>query len=79
MPGECLVKDYISIKYVKAIGIPYVKIIREKGKEYTDNLLNDIKLLMNKCDISIPIVDTSRYNQILVPAKKEIKTKKLNK
>ena len=65
MPGEYLSKDYIPIEYVKAIGIPYIRMVREKGSAYTDNLLNDIKLLMEKYDISLAIVDTSRFNQLL--------------
>jgi len=73
MPGECMCKDYISIDYVKAIGVPYAKLVREKGYNYADNLLKDIELLMQKYNIYLPIVDTSRYNQILITIKETSK------
>lgn len=79
MMGECLCKDYISIEYIKAIGVPYTKMVRDKGYEYMDKLLNDIVLLMIEYDKMIPIVDTSRYNQILVPVNENIKIKYLKK
>ena len=79
LPGECMCKDYIPLEYIKAIGIPYLKLIRTKGKEYTDKLLTDIELLMKQYEIYLPIVDISRYNQILVPVKEKNKTKHLKK
>ena len=79
LPGECMCKDYIPIEYIKAIGVPYLKISREKGEEYTNKLLTDIKTLMKQYNLQLPIVDTSRYNQILIPVKEIIKTKQIKK
>ena len=79
LPGECMCKDYIPIEYIKAIGVPYLKISREKGEEYTIRLLTDIKTLMKQYNLQLPIVDTSRYNQILIPVKEIIKTKQIKK
>ena len=42
MMGECLCKDYISIEYIKAIGVPYTKMISDKGYEYMDRLFMKI-------------------------------------
>lgn len=67
-PGECMCKDYISLEYIRAIGIPYQKLIQTKGQVYTDKLINDLILLMNKYNITMPIVDTSRYNFTLTPS-----------
>lgn len=65
MQGEYLCKDFVPIEMVKAIGFPY-QLLRLRGKaEYADNLIKDIKTLMEKYDIYLPIVDTSRYNAIL--------------
>lgn len=62
MIGECLVKDYIDFSYIKAIGFPYRYLVNIKGQEYTENLLNDLYLLMHRYDITLSIVDTSKYN-----------------
>lgn len=80
LPGEYMCKDYIPLEYVKAIGVPYNKLVRERSKEYVDKLLNDIELLMQKYNIQLPIVDTSRYNQLLTTLKtktQKIKTKEI--
>ena len=81
MQGECLVKNYIDFKYIKAIGIPYQKLIESKKEKYTNKLIEDIKKLMEQYSIKLPIVDTSRYNHIIInPKQKEHKLiKKLNK
>lgn len=57
MQGECLCKDSISFEMVKAIGVSY--------NNY--NLIDDIKKLMSKYNINIPIVETSEHNKILIP------------
>ena len=62
MIGECLVKDYVDFSYIKAIGFPYKYLMTIKGQEYTENLLNDLYLLMHRYDITLSIVDTSKYN-----------------
>lgn len=65
MMGECMCKDLIQLDMVKAIGVPYKK-LRLQGREpYAIQLIEDIKELMNKYDVYLPIVDTSRYNSIL--------------
>lgn len=75
MNGECLVKDFISIDYIKAIGVPYQKLVSVGKEEYANQLLKDIQELMKKYNINLPIVDTSRYNHILIDAKPTIKRK----
>ena len=62
MIGECFVKDYIDFEYIKAIGFPYYYLTKTEGKDYTKNLLNDLYLLMEKYNIVLSIVDTSKYN-----------------
>ena len=62
MDGECLVKDYIDFSYIKAIGFPYQYLVKTKGEYYTNNLLNDLYLLMEKYNIVLSIVDPSKYN-----------------
>lgn len=77
MIGECLVKDYIDFSYVKAIGFPYQYLVNTKGAYYTKNLLNDLYLLMEKYNIVLSIVDTSKYNHKIITTNhtyKKIKT-----
>ena len=77
MQGECLVKDYINFEYVKGIGIPYQKLIELGKEDYVKKLIKDIVLLMEQYNIKLPIVDTSRYNRIIIDInKKEYKLKK---
>lgn len=80
MQGECLVKDYIDFKYIKAIGIPYQKLIQLEKQNYANKLIEDIIKLMEQYNVILPIVDTSRYNHIIInPKIKEHKLiKKLN-
>ena len=66
MIGECFVKDYIDFSYIKAIGFPYRYLTTIKGQDYTENLLNDLYLLMQKYNIILPIVDTSKYNHPII-------------
>ena len=66
MRGECLKKDFIPIEMVKAIGIPYQKLKDQGKEEYALTLIEDIQKLMTKHQIILPIVDTSRYNRLLV-------------
>lgn len=76
MQGECLIKDYISLDYVKAIGVPYLKLMRQGKQEYADKLIDDIQKLMEQYNINLPIVDTSRYNYILIDTNKKLENKK---
>lgn len=81
MNGEYLCKDFIPLDMVKAIGVPYQKLRLQGKKEYADTLIEDIKKLMEKYDLNLPIVDTSRYNFILYePNNKEYirDTRKVN-
>jgi len=75
MHGECFVKDYIDISYIKAIGIPYYELTNQGQKEIANNLIIDINNLMIKYNIKLPLVDTSRYNFPL--SKEKTKTKVL--
>jgi len=65
MQGECMCKDFIPLDMVKAIGIPYQKLRLQGNGAYANKLIEDIKILMEKYDIYLPIVDTSRFNAIL--------------
>lgn len=71
MQGECFVKDYIPIDFVKAIGVPYQKLLSEGKQEYANKLLIDVQILMKKYNINLSIVDTSRYNRILIDIKQK--------
>lgn len=74
MRGECMCKDFIPIDFIKAIGVPYQRLISYGQKEFADKLIEDIQCLMKQYNISLPIVDTSRYNLVLVGEK--LKNKK---
>lgn len=64
--GEYLVKDYISLDNVKAIGIPYSELLSE-GKSYlAERWKEDIKALLEIYDLNLPIVDTSSKNCSLI-------------
>ena len=58
-------KDYIPLEMVKAVGVPYQKLRLQGNEEYAIRLIEDIKELMNKYCVYLPIVDTSRYNKII--------------
>lgn len=66
MRGECLVKDFIPLNYVKAVGVPYTYWCNINKEELAINLLNDLIALMDEYEVMLPIVDTSRYNDLLV-------------
>lgn len=72
LPGECMCKDFIPLEYVKAIGVPYRHLIRTKGRSYADKLIEDIVVLMNKYNISFPIVAPGSCNKILVAQTDEL-------
>lgn len=71
MQEEFMCKDCIDIELIKAVGVPYEYYMVFKGIEYADNILNDVKNLIDKYQLNIPIVDTSNYNKILIESKKE--------
>lgn len=71
MRGECLVKDEVPLSMVKAIGVPYYYLSINNSIEYAEKKLNDVKNMMDKYNIKLPIVDTSRYNKVLVDIEKE--------
>ena len=76
MIGECMCKDYIPLDMVKAIGAPYQKLILQGKETYAIQLIEDIKKLMDKYGVFLPIVDTSRYNIILYEVEPQRYTKK---
>ena len=76
MKDEYLCKDSISFDQVKAIGFPYKYYLVKYGKEYSENRLAYLKQLMDKYGILLAIVDTSRYNSVLVEAKENINEKR---
>lgn len=77
MRGECMCKDFIPIDFIKAIGIPYQILVYYDRKDFADKLIEDIQSLMKQYNIELPIVDVSRYNQILVGNIEKTKKKKL--
>ena len=58
-------KDYVDFKYVKAIGVPYEYYSKVKGEIYAQDTLKKVINLMNKYNISVPVVDTSCFNKRL--------------
>lgn len=62
---EYMCKDFISLDLVKSVGVPYNYYLFKNGIEYADNILNDVKSLINKYNINISIVDTSNFNNVL--------------
>lgn len=74
MKQEFMCKDFVSLDYVKAVGVPYKYYVVNKGIEYAENVLNDVKSLIDKYEINIGIVDTSDFNRVLIePEKRKIK------
>lgn len=69
--GEYLCKDSVPLDFIKAIGVPYRKLIFEGKIIYVDTLINDINELMNKYSIDLPIVDTSGHNRLLLEHNKQ--------
>ena len=65
MQEEFMCKEFIDLSLVKAVGVPYMYYTLTKGKEHADNILNDVKNLIDKYEFSIDIVDTSDYNKLL--------------
>lgn len=73
---EYQVKDFIPIEMVRAIGIPYNDILINKGMQYAEKYKQDIIDLLNKYNISLPIVDINFYNKIIyIPPKTQTKIK----
>ena len=70
MHGEFMIKDYVPLEFVRAIGVPYKNLKEKNGKEYADMVLVKIKELMEKYDIILNVVDTNSYNKILIDSKK---------
>ena len=81
MIGEYMCKDFIPLEYVIAVGIPYKILVEKRSIEYVNKLIEDIVLLMEKYNILLPIVDTSRFNKNLVSPslKSNNKIKKIKK
>ena len=77
MRGECMCKDFVSIDFVKAIGIPYERLVLCNKKEFADKLIEDIQSLMKQYNINLPIVDVSRYNRILIGESLQTRKRKL--
>lgn len=71
MRYEYLCKDFIPLDLVKAVGVPYKYYILTKGIEYADNILRDVKNLIDKYNLKIAIVDTSNFNRMLIEPEKE--------
>lgn len=71
MMGECMCKDLIPLNMVRAIGVPYQKLCLQGKETYAIQLVEDINKLMDKYDVYLPIVDTSRYNTIIYEVEPE--------
>lgn len=78
MRGECMCKDFIPIDFVKAIGVPYQRLVFYDKQEFADKLIEDIQSLMKQYNIELPIVDTSRYNRVLVGNVETTKKRKIS-
>ena len=76
MRGECLIKDRVPLNMIKAAGVPYYYLSTNKSLEYAEKILNDVRELMNKYEIELPIVDTSRFN-VSLDQEEIVKTKKI--
>lgn len=79
MHGEYFCKDNIPLEMVRAVGVSYHDLQLNGDGDYADQLLEDITVLMDKYNVKLPIVDTSRYNKVLVDVngsdKKKVKLK----
>ncbi len=62
---EYQVKEFIPLKKVKAIGIPYRYLVKNNKKEVADFYRAEVIRLLEKYDVDIPIVDTSFFNDII--------------
>ena len=60
--NEYQVKQIIPLSMVKAIGIPIRYLKTTNQEELINTYLNDIQELMDKYNITLPLVDTSAYN-----------------
>lgn len=74
MSGEFMLKDCVPFEFVKAIGVPYKYLVLSKGKEYADDVLKRIEVLMTKYDVNFEVVDINSYNKSLIE-RKTIKAK----
>ena len=70
MQGEFMVKDFIPIEFIKAIGVPYQYLVLKEGKDYADAVLSKIERLMKEYEINLNVVDINSHNEILIPMKK---------
>ncbi len=66
MVQEYMCKDFVPLDLVKAVGVPYKYYVLKKGIEYADNILKEVKELIDKYNVNIGIVDTSDFNKVLV-------------
>ena len=73
MLDEYMCKDYVSLDFVKAVGIPYKYYLNKNGVEYTLNIINDIKELINFYGLDIDIVDTTDFNRLINKQKVKVK------
>lgn len=76
--NEYQVKDFISLEDIVAIGIPYHYLNWTNQKHLANEYQEKVSELLKKYQLSLPIVDTSWRNNILVPVQ-EHTTKKLVK
>ena len=65
LPNKLTVARFILTPLFMAvmmIDFPYHYFVNTKGRDYTNDLLNDLYLLMEKYNIVLSLVDTSKYN-----------------
>lgn len=67
---EYQIKDFIPIDMVRAIGIDYYRFCLLKGRDATDNLIQEIIDLLNYYNIDLPIVDIGKHNSIIYLSQK---------
>lgn len=66
--GEYMVPGGIPLDKILAVGLSTAH-LRLNNQTYSDKILEDIKSLMIKYNVDLPIVETKQLNKILVPKK----------
>lgn len=77
--NEYQVKDFIPLEDIVAIGIPYHYLKWTNQKHLANEYQEKISQLLEKYQLSLPIVDTSWRNNIIAPAQEYTTKKNLTK
>lgn len=63
--GEWQVKDFVSLDMVRAIGVPYLYLVKKGQSQLAEEYFKKITIVLKEYHYQIPIVDTSNYNRAL--------------